>query len=190
MAPKLHIVIGPMFAGKTTYLINKVNELLSIGVSLNEILLINHSSDTRYANSHIHSHNGQKIESQAFSKLSLLNKNNTNMCSFVANKKYILIDESQFFYDLYPSITKLLCESSSSSIIEIYIFGLDGDFKQEPFRDSRLLELIPFCSSITKLQAKCACGMPAPMTKRITQSQAQILVGGSNDYHPVCLEHL
>lgn len=199
MAPLLHIVIGPMFAGKSTYLINKVNELLSDNsnvsnsrsdkLSADDILLINHSSDTRYnASSQIHSHNGASLKSLALPRL---NDFSINGSSLITNKKYILIDESQFFSDLYQSITKLLYSSSSTSLKEIYIFGLDGDFKQEPFKDSKLLELIPFCSSITKLQATCTyCSQPAPMTKRITTSTEQILVGGSNEYQPVCLKHL
>ena len=50
---ELHLVMGPMFAGKTTHLINKVNELVQNGVLMDEILLVNHSSDSRYDNNKI-----------------------------------------------------------------------------------------------------------------------------------------
>ena len=38
----LHIVIGPMFAGKSTYLINTANDIIKTGIESKEILMINH----------------------------------------------------------------------------------------------------------------------------------------------------
>ena len=75
--------------------------------------------------------------------------------------------------------------------LQIFICGLDGDYKQEPFTNSRILDLIPYSTNITKLNAKCSyCGNTAPFTKRITNSSETILVGGADDYKPVCLLHL
>ena len=74
---------------------------------------------------------------------------------------------------------------------QIYIGGLDGDYKQEPFKMSRLFDLIPYATTVTKLTAKCVeCNDIAPFTKRIIKSNQQILVGGSDSYKPVCLNHL
>jgi len=95
-----------------------------------------------------------------------------------------------FFNDLYKSIKSLLMQHTNT--LHIYIGGLDSDYKQEPFYNSRILELIPYASNIIKLNAKCfKCNNKAPFTKRITNySNETILVGGSSDYQPTCILHL
>jgi thymidine kinase len=109
------------------------------------------------------------------------------------NKKYLLIDESQFFNDLYDTIINIMTlHRNEKKELSIWVFGLDGDFQQKPFKNnSRLLELIPYATSITKLLARCyICNEPAPFSKRLVESNTQILVGGTNIYQPSCLYHL
>jgi len=188
---ELHLVMGPMFAGKTTYLINKVNELVQKGIPIDNILLVNHSSDSRYDIGKICSHDGLVIDSYSMENLYQLNITTLSDC--FSNKKYLFIDEGQFFNDLYETILNImeLFKKEKRSLV-IYVFGLDGDFQQKPFNNgSRLLELIPYCNSITKLQSKCyICKSPASFSKRLIQSNLQILVGGTNIYQPSCFEHL
>lgn len=188
----LHIIFGPMFAGKTTELINNIQSLLDNIIYikdqnkfLDDILIINHISDKRYSkNSELCTHDNRKM-----SCLSLNNLNDlfTNSDINIINKKYIFIDEGQFFSDLYESVKTLLLKHKK----QIYIGGLDGDYKQEPFYVSRMFDLIPYASTVKKLNSKCVdCNANAPFTKRIIQSEEQILVGGSDSYKPVCLNHL
>lgn len=205
MIPELHLILGPMFAGKSTYLINKANALLANGVNQSEILLINHSSDMRYDINKICTHDGQKITSKSLSSLyDLVNNIILDNNTYYSNIKYILIDEGQFFNDLYSSIKTLIttscnidansdinADTTNANRLEIYISGLDGDYKQEPFNNSRILELIPYTTSVTKLNANCSkCGKLAPFTKRIVNSNETILIGGADDYQPVCITHL
>jgi thymidine kinase len=202
MHPELNLIIGPMFSGKSTYLINKVNYLLNNNISENEILIINHSDDIRYSTNKICSHDGTNINSKSLNNLSDIITNiindNKNNSGFYTNIKYILIDEGQFFNDLFESIKSLLLYCSNSNFnknthnkLEIYICGLDGDYKQEPFQNSRILELIPYSTNITKLNSQCnICKNTAPFTKRIINSDKTILIGGNNFYQPVCLIHL
>jgi len=186
---QLHIVLGPMFSGKSTYLINKSRELLNgnydgNGISSDEILIINHIFDTRYSKNCICTHDGVNIPS-----LSIMNLNDlyTEKSVNFDKIKYIFIDEGQFFNDLFEIVKSLLIKHNKI----IYIGGLDGDYKQEPFDKSRLLELIPFANTVIKLNARCSvCNNSAPFTKRLTISNEQILVGGSGEYQPVCLNHL
>jgi thymidine kinase len=195
---ELNLVLGPMFAGKSTYLINKATDLIDLGaICLDKILLINHSSDSRYANNKICTHNGIHISALSLTNLSdivnEINKETDTTSDTTSDKykylKYIFIDEGQFFNDLYESI-KLLLKNTNLNI-QITICGLDGDFKQEPFENSKILDLIPYATNITKLTAKCfTCGNTAPFTKRITKSNETILVGGADDYQPVCILHL
>ncbi len=195
----LHIIFGPMFAGKSTYLINTIQSLLSTGIPIEEILIINHSSDTRYSDkSEICTHDNKKMSSVSLNMLEeiiMYNEhtiensieNTLNNTYDITNKKYIFIDEGQFFTDLYRTVKTLLIKYKKT----IYIGGLDGDYKQDPFYVSRLFDLIPYATTVTKLTSKCVeCNEIAPFTKRIIQSNEQILVGGSDSYKPVCLNHL
>ena len=38
---ELHLFLGPMFAGKSTHLIKKLNELYETGINADKIILIN-----------------------------------------------------------------------------------------------------------------------------------------------------
>lgn len=182
MNTELHLVLGPMFAGKSSFMIQKINELINSGISEQEILAINHSSDSRYDTGKICSHNGKKIDSITTNTLnSIFNK--------FANSKYIFIDEGQFFSDLYISIKNMINTFHQGKII--YISGLDGDYNQLPFKQSGILDLIPLAITIIKLTANCSnCNNKAPYTKRLIQSDQTILVGGADVYQPVCLYHL
>lgn len=184
---ELHIILGPMFAGKSTYIINKFNDLAINKQIKNEtILLINHSSDSRYDTNKICNHNGIKIDCKTASNLSELFNNIQNTTTW-DNIHYILIDESQFFNDLYDVVKTLLQMPNK----QIYIAGLDGDFKQEPFHNSKILNLIPYATSVTKLTAKCyICNHIAPFSKRLTNINQTILIGGSETYQPACINHL
>jgi thymidine kinase len=180
---ELHLILGPMFAGKTTSLINKANETINI-VNTDEILIINHSSDIRYSeNTFITSHDNIKIPCLAMSSLFTI----FDIQNDISKIKYIFINEGQFFPDLFYIIKELLFKYK----IIIYICGLDGDYKQEPFPNCKLLDLIPLASSVIKLNANCSyCNSKAPFTKRIIKSTDIFLVGGLESYQPVCFEHL
>jgi len=177
---ELHLILGPMFAGKTTRLINEANNINKL--QNKNILVINHSSDDRYSkNTFITSHDNLQIPCIAMLNLNTIFEND------ISNINYIFINEGQFFPDLYDVIKKLLFEYKKI----IYICGLDGDYKQEPFPNCKLLELIPYSTSVEKLKANCSiCKKKAPFTKRIANSNDIFLVGGSESYQPVCLEHL
>lgn len=178
----LHMFIGPMFSGKTTKLLEIYNLLISYN-NKNKILLINHSSDKRYGESQIISHDGKQCPCYSLNTLneiySLVEENT------MKNVEFVLIDEAQFFTDLYEIVLKLLKNNKN-----IYLVGLDGDFQQKPFLTSRLLELIPYAITIKKYNAKCyICKEPACLTKRLTNSKDVIFVGGKDDYQPACIKH-
>ena len=52
----LHLIFGPMFSGKTTKLVDIYNNLTCSGVSTDEILVINHTIDTRTKHGVISTH--------------------------------------------------------------------------------------------------------------------------------------
>jgi thymidine kinase len=93
----------------------------------------------------------------------------------VSFSDYIFINEAQFFPDLY----KFVVEYGRK---HIYLYGLDGDFKREPIGD--ILQLIPYCNSVIKLNAKCKCGDQAIYTHRESSEEEQYAPQAS--YIPKC----
>ena len=70
---------------------------------------------------------------------------------------------------------------------QVYICGLDGDFKRERF--GNLLDLVPMCDKVTKLTALCGfCkdGTRAIFTYRTSASNEQVLIGEKDSYVPLC----
>lgn len=172
---ELHLIIGCMFSGKTTELLKISKRLDSIG---KKVLLINYYEDTRYSNTDVTTHDNDSISIKSFFLKNLDSVDYTNY-------DVICINEAQFFNSL-----KLFCQKVLESDKIIYVSGLDGDFKQEPFGE--ILSLIPLCNTLCKLNAFCKIcknGTPAYFTKRISDSKEQKLIG-TNEYIPVCRTHL
>ncbi len=136
----LHLILGPMFSGKTTELIRIYNKYTACGI---ECLMINHWTDIRYNNEgHVISHDQRKIHS--------LNLNTLYHTSVVSGPEdVILINEGQFFPDLYDTV-KILVDTCKK---QVFVCGLDGDFKREKF--GQILDLIPLCDNVIKLKAVC-----------------------------------
>lgn len=174
----LELVVGPMFSGKTLFLINKFNELNSKGKS---VLVINHSLDKRYTNSNcnIVAHNGESIPITIITdKLLYIEEERLN------NYDNILINEGQLFEDLIDFTKKNLLKNKN-----IYISGLDGDFKQNKF--GYILDLIPICDNITKLKSYCKLckndtNKNAIFSHRIINNLDQTLIGSYESYIPIC----
>ena len=172
---ELHLIIGCMFSGKTTELLRIAKRLKSIDQT---VALINYLEDTRYSTTDVTTHDKYScdIESHLINDLSSLDVNSYSV---------ICINEAQFFGGL-----KQFCMDMLSKSKIIYVSGLDGDFKQQPFGE--ILDLIPMCNTITRLHAFCkVCknGNPAYFTKRLTDSKEQKLIG-TDEYIPVCRKHL
>lgn len=178
MNPKLHLIIGPMFSGKSTELIRIIREHKFIGAN---ILVIKHSlDDSRYEKSKLCTHDKQTEDCLSTNNLLALQETTEYL-----NCEVIFIEEAQFFENLFTFVKDGLENQKS-----FYVAGLDGDFKREPFGD--ILKLIPLAEKVYKLNALCFfCkdGTEAPFTKRLSTSQDQQLVGGADSYASVCRKH-
>lgn len=167
----LKIIIGPMFSGKTTNLINTYNKVIK-----EKTIVINHISDDRYTQSNeLVSHDGHKIPCYNFTNLREI----YDIEHDITKWKYVLINESQFFDDLIKMVT-IFVEKYK---MHVYVSGLDGDFKKRKF--GNITDLIPMCDDITKLKAKCDCGDYAIFSMRITNEDSQVLIGNDN-YRSTC----
>jgi len=168
---RIEIILGCMFSGKSTELLRRCNRYKAIGKN---ILLINHTNDTRTENK-IKTHNNITQEAVKLNKLSELFSDHSKLLN---EADVIGIDEAQFFDDLHNFVEK--AESYNKIII---ISGLDGDSNRKPFGE--ILMCIPLCDEVVKLTAMdmlCHDGTPAIFTKRISEDKQQVCVGSNDKY--------
>lgn len=174
----ISLIIGCMFAQKTTELLRRVKRYNSIGY---KVLVINYVGDKRYGEDCIASHDKEIHKAACVEKLAEVD-------ALVRSGEYnvIAIDEGQFFTDLFEHVT----EWSDKLPVHIVISGLDGDSARRPFGD--MLRLIPWAEEVERLTAFCAMcrdGTAAMYSSRISADTGQVAIGGGDKYLPVCRKH-
>jgi len=170
----LKLIIGCMFSGKSSEIIKEAKRLKVID---KEVLLINSSNDTRYIPGTICSHDQSSMDCLSTVKLKDIND---DICE---QYEYIIIDESQFFSDLY----EFVCDMVDNKQKNIMVVGLNGDFNRNNFGD--IYKLYPKADSIKLLKAMCmGCkdGTEAIFSKKISNSNEIVDVGSQDKYIPVC----
>lgn len=169
----LELILGPMFSGKTTQLIQHYKKFTYIG---KKTVVINYAEDKRYHDSMLSTHD--KVMIPCFFAKTLSEIWPQHQSSY----DVFIINEGQFFADLYPVVLDMVENHHKS----IYICGLDGDFKRQKF--GQILDLIPYCNRVEKLNSLCAnCknGKPGLFSHRMTQEKDQVVIGSDN-YQPLC----
>ncbi|KAF3323215.1 thymidine kinase-like protein [Carex littledalei] len=175
----IHIIVGPMFAGKTTELLRRVKAELSNG---RNVAVVKSDKDTRYGLSSIVTHDGAKMACLALSELSTFRG---QFGPEAYDKLDVIgIDEAQFFEDLY----EFCCNAADRDGKTVIVAGLDGDYMRKKF--GSILDIIPIANTVTKLTARCEmCGQRAFFTLRKTKETQTELIGGADKYMPVCRQH-
>ena len=168
----LKIILGPMFGGKTTELIRIYNRYMGCDIPS---IVINHSSDKRYDNTKMSTHN--KIMIDSLNTDSLVSAINPLLDSI----KVFIINEGQFFKDLYKSVNLLLKNNKI-----VYVCGLDGDYKRNKFGE--ILDIIPLADDIIKLKGICSICKKndSIFTHRTVKSDQQVLIGEKDMYMSLC----
>lgn len=172
----LTLIIGPMYSGKTTSIIElcRKYELSNL-----RTLVINYAEDRRYHDSMLSTHDKVMIPCKNIINLSDIVDEET-----INNYDVFLINEGQFFSDLKDNVLKLV-ETHKKTV---YVCGLDGDFKRNGFEQMMLL--VPLADEIIKKYSICkGCmnGTRALFSHRIT-NEKEVKVIGSDNYIPLCRE--
>lgn len=168
----LNMFVGPMFSGKTSAMMSKLERYQ---LAKKDVILI--TKDTR--NDEIKTHAGIKFKGNVV--------NSFEECEAILKEKNIKavgIDEAQFFDidELYDFVIKYYKD------VDIFAAGLDSDFRRQPFEWVEVL--IAHAHFITKLTAVCPiCGADAIYTKRLINSDERYLEGNEESYISVCPEH-
>lgn len=176
---EIHVICGPMFAGKTTALLQRVQAEMDLGRS---VMLIKSNKDTRYGTDSVVTHDGTRLPCWALPNLSSFSQ---KLGAVAYDKVDVIgIDEAQFFGDLYDFCRKAADHDGKTVIVA----GLDGDYLRRTF--GSVLDIVPLADSVTKLTARCnVCGKRAHFTLRKTEETQTELIGGSDVYMPVCRQH-
>jgi thymidine kinase len=181
----LELLIGPMFAGKSSAIQSIVRRHQSLGWA---VFVVTNAMDTRYsAEPMVVNHDKQMIPAVAFTDLMPALERTDYKAS-----RLVVIEEAQFFADLLPFVQHVVDVDKKHCVV----VGLDGDAERRPF--GRVLELVPHCDRVTKLTSMCkACGdgTPALFTfatgaAATAASEAGVpCVGGAEAYIPLCRKH-
>lgn len=173
MRSRLELVLGPMFAGKSSELIRRARRAALAG---QRVLVINHSCDVRYGCAgSVTTHDQVVMTALSTDRLADVD---------ITNAQVVAIDEGQFFND----IQTIVCGWLERYNCTVIIAALDGTAEREPF--GSILSLLPHTDRVDKLVAVCStCGADAPFTRRVvarTSETDPIHVGGLESYRPTC----
>ena len=181
----LELLIGPMFAGKSSAIQSIIRRHTSLGWS---VFVITHKADTRYSDiPMIVNHDKQALPAIATDTLTVLLDSEDYKQS-----RLVVIEEAQFFPDLRFFVEKVVDGDKKHCVV----VGLDGDANRKPFGD--VLNLIPLCDKVTKLTSLCklcADGTPAlfsyayKIDETSTAVTGKACVGGEERYIPLCRKH-
>lgn len=177
----LTLITGPMFSGKTSYLLSAINKYVIIK---KHVLCVNHIFDKRYdEEGYIHTHDGKTVANTSKNKEYITQMNCTEIKDFIdldlSRYSAIFIDEGHFFNDIH------LVQSLLDKKFNVYISFLNSDYKMETFKvmdplfakADKILHFVSVCN---------VCGADAPFTKRLSNNSEQILVGSNDSYEPRC----
>lgn len=161
-----------MFSGKSTFCYTFVQQCLE---QRKETAVITYTGDTRYGEG-LWTHDGKNVESVHGRTLS-----QSNIQEKAKNASVVVIDEGQFFPDL-----KEYCDRWASEGKVVLVAALDTTFERKPFENVR--DLCP--DFRTKLTSTCVhCGGCGTFTRRKTNDKEIEMIGGANEYEPVCRLH-
>jgi len=164
----ISLVCGPMFSGKTTEVIRRLERA---HIAKKRVILLRPSTDTRS----FLSHTEQEVSWLPQLRTSLVRLD-------VSEYDVIGIDEGQFHEGL-----KDFCLKHSLMGKHVIVSALHATSESEMFEP--IIELIPYCEEIEKLNAVCTrCGSDIGNYTFYTvgKKTEKVAVGGSETYTALC----
>jgi len=178
MQGSIHLVLGPMFSGKTDEIIRQhVRQTLRL--SNGGCLVFKYAGDTRYSKDEkvLVSLSGASVKA---TPISSLEEGDALVQS--TRSRHIIIDEGQFYGDLVKYCT-FWADSCGCRVV---VSALDGDAKKKPWES--VSALMPHCDTIVKLSAICnECGADAPFSSRKKSDNTErVQIGSTDKYEALC----
>jgi thymidine kinase len=172
MSGRLSLLLGPMFSGKTSELLRRVEVFSSGGM---RCALINFERNNRYGpSSQVMTHTGKSLPA-----LSTLHLDTDQVNAHISGADAIAVDEGHFFGDSLAVVNRW------AATRPVIVAALDGDYETRPFEN--VVALVAKAEEVIKYSAVCHnCRSPAAFSKRTVQSNDRLLVGGAEAYHACC----
>lgn len=165
------LICGPMFAGKSTRLIESLDAARTGGAT---VVAIKPQRDVRYGVDQIVTHAGRGMPAESVSVES-------EITEAVGGADIVGIDELHFFDATIAGVIGDLSQRGKTVIAA----GVNLDHRGEPFASVSAVERI--ADRVTRLTSRCSrCGAVAQFTQRMIDSDEPIVVGGVGDYEPRC----
>ena len=169
----IQLIIGPMFSGKSTELMKRINRYAQAN---KKHTIIKYAGDTRYSSfdEKVYSHDGNTMPA-------ITAWNLADVPDAILQDSHVIgIDEGQFFSD-----TEKFADLWANQGKIVVVAALDATHERKPFGD--ILNLLPKCEYIDKLTAVCVhCDGDASFSERFTSEIKTIVIGGSKKYRAVC----
>ncbi len=191
---RLELIVGTMFGGKSTELIQRTKRYRIAGV---DVQIFKPSIDTRYSQEHVTSHDKLQMEAVYVHSVQEMTQKT------LPSTKVIGIDEVQFF----ESSVIDACIGYVNQGKIVIAAGLHKDFRDEyfTFKDNikNMSELIRLADEHVFLKAICTakncggdiCAQEATRVQRYIDNDVApydsptVLVGGKESYAPRCRQH-
>jgi len=187
---KFQVISGPMFAGKSSKLIELAREYTAQGL---QVVAVKPAIDKRYSVADIIAHTGAKMSDVcipiASVPVDISNMENIQFLPVEFFKKQsmdvIIVDEAQFFTKKGIAMLELLGNIAGT----IVFAGLDLDAFGKPF--GCMGDLLCKADKVTKLESICAvCQKPSNRTfRKDVADDRTVVIGGADLYESRCLEH-
>ena len=181
----LRIVVGPMFAGKTSEIQSVVRRYGCLG---KKVLVLTADIDNRYQKDTVAAvinHDQAAIPARAIDIRGLLAI--LEWPEF-ATATAVVVDEAQFFVGCLIPFVRAAVDVHGKHVV---VVGLDSDAERKPFGD--VLALAALADSIEKKTAlcrRCGDGTAAIFTRALGPRDGVVVaVGGADMYEPVCRRH-
>lgn len=167
----IEVICGSMFSGKTEELMRRLRRAK---FAAQRIEIFKPKIDTRYDEVEVVSHDRNSIMSTPVD-------HSSSIALMVDEIDVVGIDEAQFFDEGLVDVVQTLADRG----VRVIIAGLDMDFRRQPF--GPMSALCAIADSVDKIHAICVeCGRLANYSYRLIEGDAQVLLGETSEYAPLC----
>ena len=166
----IEVICGSMFSGKTEELIRRLKRA---EFAKQKILIFKPSTDVRYSESKVVSHDSNEIISKSVSS-------SKEIIQLSKDIDVVALDEAQFFDDGIVDV----CNELANDGKRVIVAGLDMDYEGNPF--GPMPNLMAIAEFVTKVHAICTkTGNLANYSHRISKSKDLVLLGEREEYEPL-----
>jgi thymidine kinase len=184
---EIDVACGPMFSGKTEYMIREVLKY-SYGSKSREAIFVKPMRDTRSGTSTIKSHYGRVVECEVAETMVGFASERINydkfLCVAPERLPVIGVDEGQFFGDLAEG-----CEMFAAAGYIVVVSALLGSYDRDPW--PAVCKLLARADNVVKFNSICqecsshnACF--SWLKQKDEETADKVVIGGEDKYMAVC----